>query len=184
METLNQKIEAARKELPKKKDKAGKFRKLTIVERCGKWTIGWIMFWSILAGSVWTYDFDHRNELFGSKIVTIEVAHAETITDTKIAPIMAQSAVLMANQGVFTAYTVGDGYTPGTIMASGKTVYEGAIANNCLEIGTKVQVNGKIKIVEDRMKSDRDCDHFDIYMGQKTEALKFGKQTLGYQIID
>ena len=101
------------------------------------------------------------------------VAHAETT----------QPSAPAETTGIFTAYSAGDGYTPGTIMASGKKVYEGAIANNCLDLGTKIKVNGKIKVVEDRMKSDRDCSHFDIYMGTITEAKTFGKQDIAYEVI-
>ena len=69
-------------------------------------------------------------------------------------------------------------------MASGKKVYEGAIANNCLDFGTKVMVNGKVKIVEDKMNSRYDCDHFDIYFTDKGEALEFGRKQLEYNILN
>jgi 3D (Asp-Asp-Asp) domain-containing protein len=112
-----------------------------------------------------------------TKTIVIErniapVAHAEE-----------QPIEITKTTGTFTAYSVGDGYTPGTIMASGKKVYEGAVANNCLDLGTKIKVNGKVKVVEDRMKSDRDCSHFDIYMATITEAKKFGKQDIEYEVI-
>jgi 3D (Asp-Asp-Asp) domain-containing protein len=90
-----------------------------------------------------------------------------------------------AKLGEFSAYTASieetdaDPYT----MASGKKVYEGAIANNCLDFGTKVKVNGKIKVVEDRMNSRYDCDHFDIFMKDKQTALEFGRQNISYEII-
>jgi 3D (Asp-Asp-Asp) domain-containing protein len=87
--------------------------------------------------------------------------------------------------GTFTAYnaevaqTDADPFT----MASGKRVYEGAIANNCLDFGTKIKVNGKIKVVEDRMKSGTECDHFDIFMNSYDEAIQFGKRELTYEIL-
>lgn len=86
--------------------------------------------------------------------------------------------------GVFSAYnsdeaqTDGDPYT----MASGKKVYDGAIANNCLAFGDKVVLNGKTYTVEDRMNSRYGCDHFDIWMEQYNDAIAFGRQTLSYEM--
>jgi 3D (Asp-Asp-Asp) domain-containing protein len=111
--------------------------------------------------------------------------------ETLITPVMASTATpepkapQIAKSGEWTAYnseigqTDGDPYT----MASGKKVYEGAIANNCLDFGTKVKVNGKVKIVEDRMNSRYGCENFDIYMESHEEAIKFGRQELAYEII-
>lgn len=88
-------------------------------------------------------------------------------------------------KGIWSAYNAEPNQTDGDpfTMASGKKVYEGAIANNCLDFGTKVKVNGKVKVVEDRMNSRYDCDHFDIYMASYDAAIKFGKQELTYEII-
>lgn len=107
---------------------------------------------------------------------------ASTTTPEPKAP---QEAEMEAKTAEWTAYnsevgqTDADPYT----MASGKRVYEGAIANNCLDFGTKVKVNGKIKVVEDRMNSRYDCDHFDIYMASHDEAIKFGRQNIAYEVI-
>lgn len=90
-----------------------------------------------------------------------------------------------AKMGEFSAYnaepeqTDGDPFT----MASGKRVYEGAVANNCLPFGTKIEVNGKVKIVEDRMNSRYGCEHFDIFMTDYDDAIKFGRQKLEYKVI-
>jgi len=88
-------------------------------------------------------------------------------------------------KATFTAYNAEPAQTDGDpfTMASGKKVYEGAIANNCLDFGTKVKINGKIKVVEDRMNSRYDCDHFDIFMASHDEAIKFGKQEIAYEVI-
>lgn len=177
--TLKQKIEKAKEGI--NRDKLGKYRKMTIVERCGFWTISWVMLWSILAGTSWTYVYDHRNEIIGTKINTIAIAHAETYIDTKNDSETPQNAKF----GEFTAYNAEIGQTDSDplTMASGKKVYEGSIANNCLDFGTKVKVNGKIKVVEDRMNSRYDCDHFDIYMQDHDAAMNFGRQTIEYEII-
>lgn len=188
MKTLNEKIEEAKKNLPQKeekRDKEGKYRKLTIVERCGKWTVLWIILWAAVAGGTWTYAIEHRAELFGTKTIVIEVARAEMVSEAIPAAKAPEEAKFEAKEGEFSAYnaevsqTDADPFT----MASGKKVYEGAIANNCLEFGSKIKVNGKIKIVEDRMNSRYGCDHFDIYMASYDEAVNFGRQNLSYEII-
>lgn len=124
------------------------------------------------------------SSLMASKTITI-------INETVARPVEASTstpepkAPQTAKSGEWTAYnsevgqTDGDPYT----MASGKKVYEGAIANNCLDFGTKVKVNGKVKVVEDRMNSRYDCDHFDIYMASHDEAIKFGRQNIEYEVI-
>ena len=51
------------------------------------------------------------------------------------------------------------------------------VANNCLPIGTIVQIDGKIYEVYDRMNSRYGCEYFDIYMGMDVEgAIEFGRQ--------
>lgn len=183
---VKQKIEEAKAKLEKdeKRDNKGKYRKLTIVERCGKWTIGWVILWSAIAGSTWTYVIDHRNELVGTRTITIETAHAETTNDTKTAENTAERKIESLN-GEFTAYSAGDGYTPGTTMASTKEVYEGAMAcPSKYELGTKIKVNGKTYTCEDRMaKRFRDGEYFDIYMASQDEAIKFGRKEIAYEVI-
>ena len=51
------------------------------------------------------------------------------------------------------------------------------VANNCLPIGTIVQIDGKIYEVYDRMNSRYGCEYFDIYMGMDIQGAKeFGRQ--------
>ena len=51
------------------------------------------------------------------------------------------------------------------------------VANNCLPIGTMVQIDGKIYEVYDRMNSRYGCEYFDIYMGMDIQGAKeFGRQ--------
>ena len=185
MKNVNQKIEEAKAKLEKKdekRDKQGKYRKLTIVERCGKWTIGWVILWSALAGSSWTYVYDHRNEIIGTKTIVIQPVEAKTTNDAQKEVEAPQNAKIEAE---FTAYSAGDGYTPGTVMASTKEVYEGAIAcPTKYDFGTKIKVNGKTYTCEDRMaKRFRDGEYFDIYMHSQEEALSFGRQKLEYEVI-
>lgn len=89
-----------------------------------------------------------------------------------------------AHQGNFSAYNSEPGQTdddPYT-MANGKTVHPGAIANNCLPFGSKIELNGQTYTVEDRMNRRFGCDHFDIWMPEKHQALSFGRQTLTYTV--
>ena len=88
-------------------------------------------------------------------------------------------------KGVFSAYTASPEETDADpfTMASGKKVYEGAIANNCLPFGTKIEVNGVVKIVEDRMNKRYDCSHFDIFVASKDEAYEIGRKALTYKVV-
>ena len=87
--------------------------------------------------------------------------------------------------GIFTAYTADEAQTDSspTITASNQTVREGFIANNCLPFGTKVRIDGKIFEVQDRMNERYGCDNFDIYMIEYSDAIKFGRQAMTYEII-
>lgn len=70
-------------------------------------------------------------------------------------------------------------------MASGRTVYEGAIAcPSRFEFGTRIVIDETIYTCEDRMnKRYRDGNYFDIWMGSKVDALKYGKQTLSVLVL-
>ena len=69
------------------------------------------------------------------------------------------------------------------IMASGKRVYEGAIANNCLEFGTNVKIGEDWYVVEDRMnKRYNDCRYFDIFFWSEEEAKQWGRRTIKIEV--
>lgn len=72
------------------------------------------------------------------------------------------------------------------IMASGKKVYEGAIAcPEGLDFGTKLEYDGKIYICEDRMaKRHRDKNKFDIFTFDLAEALDFGTKVAVVKLIE
>ncbi len=73
------------------------------------------------------------------------------------------------------------------IMASGKHVYDGAIAANFLPFGTKVrfpEVYGdKIFTVEDRMHR-RFSERIDIWMETRRKAEVFGIKKIKYEIVE
>lgn len=87
-------------------------------------------------------------------------------------------------EAVFTSYSAGDGYTPGTVMASGKKVYVGAVAcPRGLNLGTVIETeDGRRLTCEDR-KAARFDGEFDIYASTVDEALRFGRKSMKYKII-
>lgn len=82
------------------------------------------------------------------------------------------------------AYNADVGQTDGnpTVMASGKTVYDGAIANNCLKFGDQVEIAGITYTVEDRMNKRYGCSAFDIFMTDFSKAKEWGVRTLPVKI--
>ena len=70
-------------------------------------------------------------------------------------------------------------------MASGRTVYEGAIAcPSRFEFGTRIMIDETIYTCEDRMANRyRDGNYFDIWMGSKGDALQYGKQSLSVLVL-
>jgi len=188
--SVNQKVEEAKAKLEQKegekRDNKGKYRKNTIVERCGFWTISWVILWSAIAGGTWTYAIDHRNELIGTKTIVIEIVHAETTNGTKTAENTAERKI-ESLKGEFTAYNSEVGQTDADplIMASNKKVYAGAIAcPSKYAFGTKIKVAGQIYTCRDRMAQRfRDGEYFDIWMESETAADNWGRQKLEYEII-
>lgn len=109
--------------------------------------------------------------------------------DSIVAQIEAKHA-LEANfdhyEAIVTAYNAEISQTDDTptIMASGKEVYDGAIACPIMySFGTKVEIMGRTFTCEDRMAERfRRWQYYDIYMDDKQEALDFGKQILTVKI--
>jgi len=87
--------------------------------------------------------------------------------------------------GEFSAYNSEVGQTDNDpfTMASGERVYDGAVANNCLPFGTELMIEGKVYYVEDRMNKRYGCEHFDIWMGNKINAINFGRRILEYKVL-
>ncbi len=87
-----------------------------------------------------------------------------------------------------TAYSSTPGQTDSSpfIMASGKRVYDGAIAANFLPMGTKVMLpeayGEKVFVVEDRTHR-RFSDRIDIWMETREEALQFGIKKIAVKIL-
>jgi 3D (Asp-Asp-Asp) domain-containing protein len=136
--------------------------------------------------SAW-YEFqplwrDYQAAISRGPVVIINTAQAAAAELPPIEVAEEKAEETEREVGIFSAYNAEVGQTDADpfSMASGRRVYDGAIANNCLPFGTKVEVNGKAYTVEDRMNVRYGCDHFDIFMWSKADALKFGRKTLEY----
>ena len=152
------------------------------------WTVSYYEFkvlWVDYQEALKTFERFENKEV---GVVVSAVAHASTEQDVVNAiqeeeeTAKASSTSPTAQLGNFSAYNAEVGQTDSDpfTMASGKKVFEGAVANNCLPFGTKVKVGEKIYEVQDRMNSRYDCDHFDIYMESYDDAIKFGRKQLSF----
>lgn len=72
-----------------------------------------------------------------------------------------------------TAYNEGNDLCPSTTMANGEEVYVGAIAYNDVPLGTKVEIDGVVYTVCDRVGSN---NVIDIYMDSLDACYDFGVQ--------
>lgn len=70
------------------------------------------------------------------------------------------------------------------INAMGKKVKNGDIANNCLDFGTKVEIDGYTYTVVDRMNKRYDCTHFDVLSFNYKEAISYGRKTKTIKIYE
>jgi len=107
---------------------------------------------------------------------------------------IASSAKHLGFKVIFSATTTATAYnsmewqcdsTP-WITASGTRCREGVIAANHLPIGTKVLIEGfggQVFIVEDRMNR-RYKKRIDIWMREYDDALRFGKRTIKYYVLE
>lgn len=79
---------------------------------------------------------------------------------------------------VVTAYSSEIAQTDDTpfTTASNEEVRKGIVANNCLDFGTKVLIEGQEYEVQDRMNSRYGCHHFDIWFPKKETAVEWGRQ--------
>lgn len=122
---------------------------------------------------------------FITALILFAVYHTipDRIIDYK--SILEQPEAIEVIEGVITAYSSSPDETSGDpfLMASGKRVYLGAIANNCLPFGTRVFIVSEYFIVEDRMnKRYSNCNkdsgvlYFDIWLPEKQLAREFGIQ--------
>ena len=119
-------------------------------------------------------------------IQTVSAQDDKTLVQDNKTP---QNAFTEEIRGNVSAYSSSEDETDATpfITANGKQVYDGLIANNCLEYGTEVAIQEdkigdvefyKIYTINDRMNSRYGCEHFDIWMKSKQGAINFGRKKL------
>ena len=96
--------------------------------------------------------------------------------------------IIKSGEVTATAYNSLASQTDSTpwITASGSRCRTGVIACNFLPFGTKVMIEGfgdQVFIVEDRMNR-RYTKRIDIWFPKYQQAIKFGKRTIRYHVID
>ena len=117
----------------------------------------------------------------GEEITTL-TAELETLKGAKVAEASSKPNSNYRTITVkTTAYTAGDGDTPSTTMANGQEVYVGAVAYNGVPLGTKIEIDGNMYTVCDRVGSGGVVD---IYMNSYNEAVQYGVQYKEIKIYD
>jgi 3D (Asp-Asp-Asp) domain-containing protein len=93
-------------------------------------------------------------------------------------------------EAVMTAYSSTPDQTDDSpfTTASNKQVRDGIIANNMLPFGTKIRIpelyGDKIFVVEDRMNKRMGNHRFDIWMPDRSSALKFGVKSVTIEVLE
>jgi len=154
-------------------DKIGRARRLRNRRFVGMYVVG------VLAGASWAYTI-----IEGSRVVG-DMMTPRVYASSKGAEVVESAEHDQEwKEAVVTAYTAGDGYTPGTVMASGRTVYVGAVAcPRDIPLGTVVEIEGVgIRMCEDR-KALRFDGEFDIYMSDYSDAVSFGRGMKKWRVI-
>jgi len=194
--SLQQKRAQKRQEL--NRDKKGKFnKKYDPFLLWGEYPHGWqmikdlilcLMLISALIGQLKQIDF---SELAATRTVIIvneakaEIKEVSNVVE-EVETVQEAESGQIWEMGEFTAYSAGDGFTPGTVMANGKEVSEGMIAcPSKYTFGTKIEVEGNVYECADRMaKRFRDGNYFDLYMDDIESAKKFGRRQLEFRVIN
>ena len=90
-------------------------------------------------------------------------------------------------EGEFSAYSSGDGFTPSNTMANGERVYEGAVAcPNGYKFGDQIEIEelGVYTCCDRMAKRFRNKKNFDLYFNDIGQAKQFGRQKLNFKIIE
>ncbi len=126
--------------------------------------------------------FESPSESRTAPLINTEITEMALIGQNSLIAISPVSFPRKQVLGVVTAYNNLEWQTDDSpnIMASGKRVFEGAIAcPEWLDFGTQVRVKEKIFVCEDRMaKRFRQGNYFDIFMFSLQEAKEFGRQKM------
>lgn len=146
--------------------------------------------WDGLIDDLKNYDFDNKIVVVNSVgIPLVEEVMATEVLDTPEGDVSYEAFPPEGIKltGIFSAYSADESQTDSDplTMASGKKVYQGAIAcPSKYEFGTKIVVNGREYTCEDRMNARyRDKEYFDILMSSYEEAIQFGRKQLEFHVI-
>lgn len=172
---LEQRIEQAKKELAQSEAKK------TWRERFGFFRIMWIFIWGVALGASYLYVWISYPTIFEPKtVMIINNVQAKTIDQ----PVdKSEEKVVEKKSGIFYTYNAEESQTDGNPYrtASGRIVRDGIVANNCLDFGTKIDVEGVgILDVQDRMNSRYGCNDFDVFRENPNQNFK---KTLKYTIL-
>ena len=96
--------------------------------------------------------------------------------------IIVERVPVVAEVSAYTASPDETDSSPETTACNTRTRI-GIIANNSLPCFSKVEIDGKIYSVEDKMNRRYGKNHFDILMETKQEAKKFGRQIKEVKIL-
>ena len=117
----------------------------------------------------------------GEKLTTL-TTELETIKEAKVAEASSKPNSNYRTITVkTTAYTLYENETPSSTMANGQEVYVGAVAYNDVPLGSKIEIDGNMYTVCDRVGSDGVVD---IYMNSYNEAVQYGVQYKEIKIYD
>jgi len=87
-------------------------------------------------------------------------------------------------EAIVTCYSENDDHTPGDIMANGKRVHYGAVANDVLPMGTKVLIDGETFVVSDRFGGGYPVEKFDMYLPSRADCIQWGRQKKIVRILE
>ena len=108
-------------------------------------------------------------------------AKNEEILELKGQVQKAQQLSYRTMQVKVSAYTLGDSFTPNTVMANGEAPYVGCAAMNGVKLGTRVRYNGQVYVIKDRVATD---GVLDLYMNSVQECNNFGVKYATIEILD
>lgn len=96
-----------------------------------------------------------------------------------------ETSMIVWEQAQASAYTAGDGYTPGVTMANGEVVHVGAIAcPRRIALGTRIELQDiGVFTCKDRMAA-RYQNTFDIYKDNIADVRAFGRRDVEYRVIN
>lgn len=134
-----------------------------------------VVFEFLIVGGWYVAEKKGLLEVFRPKTIIINnaMAKSHTLDEVNATKIVASSNAIFTSYNAEVAQTDSDPFT----MASGKRVYEGAVASNCYPLGTKIETELGVFTVEDRMNKrftelcGTDKERIDIFKWNKADNI-------------